>query len=60
MTHSDDKGLVLPPNLAPYQVVIVPIYRNDEQLAEITTKLSNYKCFEKLKNISVNLIIELP
>ena len=31
MTHSDDKGLVLPPKLAPYQVVIVPIYRNDEQ-----------------------------
>ena len=38
MTHSDDKGLVLPPNLAPYQVVIVPIYRNEEQLAEITTQ----------------------
>jgi prolyl-tRNA synthetase len=33
MTHSDDNGLVLPPNLAPHQVVIVPIYRNDEQLA---------------------------
>ena len=31
MTHSDDKGLVLPPKLAPNQVVIVPIYRNDEQ-----------------------------
>ncbi|MDY2588477.1 proline--tRNA ligase [Winogradskyella aquimaris] len=31
MTHSDDKGLVLPPKLAPYQVVIVPIYKNDEQ-----------------------------
>jgi prolyl-tRNA synthetase len=31
MTHSDDNGLVLPPNLAPDQVVIVPIYRNDEQ-----------------------------
>jgi prolyl-tRNA synthetase len=34
MTHSDDNGLVLPPNLAPYQVVIVPIYRNEEQLAD--------------------------
>lgn len=31
MTHSDDKGLVLPPKLAPHQVVIVPIYRSDEQ-----------------------------
>ncbi len=38
MTHSDDKGLVLPPNLAPFQVVIVPIYKNDEQLAAITEK----------------------
>ena len=37
MTHSDDHGLVLPPNLAPNQVVIVPIYKNDEQLEEITT-----------------------
>ncbi len=33
MTHSDDNGLVLPPNLAPDQVVIVPIYRNEEQLS---------------------------
>lgn len=31
MTHSDDHGLVLPPKLAPYQVVIIPIYRSDEQ-----------------------------
>ncbi|NRD21537.1 proline--tRNA ligase [Winogradskyella eckloniae] len=38
MTHSDDKGLVLPPNLAPSQVVIVPIYKNDEQLSLITEK----------------------
>ena len=38
MTHSDDKGLVLPPNLAPYQVVIVPIYKNDEQLTELQQK----------------------
>ena len=35
MTHSDDNGLVLPPHLAPIQVVIVPIYKNDEQAAEI-------------------------
>jgi prolyl-tRNA synthetase len=37
MAHSDDKGLVLPPNLAPTHVVIVPIYKNDEQLASIST-----------------------
>ncbi len=36
MTHSDDNGLVLPPNLAPIQVVIVPIYKNEEQLAQIS------------------------
>ena len=36
MTHSDDNGLVLPPHLAPIQVVIVPIYKNSEQLAEIS------------------------
>ncbi len=36
MAHSDDNGLVLPPHLAPIQVVIVPIYKNAEQLAEIS------------------------
>ncbi len=36
MTHSDDNGLVLPPKLAPYQVVIVPIYKGEEQLAAIS------------------------
>jgi len=36
MTHSDDKGLVLPPKLAPIQVVIVPIYKNEEQLEQIS------------------------
>ena len=36
MTHSDDRGLVLPPNLAPIQVVIVPIYKSDEQLESIS------------------------
>ena len=42
MTHSDDNGLVLPPKLAPDQVVIVPIYRNDEQfdaVSEVANKL---------------------
>jgi len=36
MTHSDDNGLVLPPKLAPYQVVIVPIYKGQEQLDAIS------------------------
>lgn len=38
MTHSDDNGLVLPPKLAPIQVVIIPIYKNEEQLAAIDAK----------------------
>jgi prolyl-tRNA synthetase len=37
MTHSDDNGLVLPPNLAPIQVVIVPIFRTDQEFAAIST-----------------------
>ena len=37
MTHSDDKGLVLPPKLAPIQVVIIPIYKNKNQLEEISS-----------------------
>ena len=38
MTHSDDHGLVLPPKLAPYQVIIVPIYRSDEQKEAVAKK----------------------
>lgn len=53
MTHSDDFGLVLPPNLAPYQVVIVPIYKSEEELEEIT-KLTNLIISDlKGKSISV-------
>lgn len=40
MTHSDDNGLVLPPHLAPIQVVIVPIYKNMEQLAAVSEKVA--------------------
>ena len=39
MTHSDDEGLVLPPKLAPIQVVIVPIHKTDEELARISEKV---------------------
>jgi prolyl-tRNA synthetase len=50
MTHSDDKGLVLPPNLAPIQVVIVPIFKTDEEL-EIISKVVNelVLAFKKIK-----------
>ena len=40
MTHSDDNGLVLPPMLAPIQVVLIPIYKTPEQLAELSAKLN--------------------
>ena len=53
MTHSDDNGLVLPPNLAPYQVVIVPIYKNDEQLSLINEKVSEITAKLKAMGISV-------
>ncbi len=43
MVHSDDNGLVLPPKLAPYQVVIVPIYKGDEQLNQISEKVKEIK-----------------
>ena len=53
MTHSDDQGLVLPPSLAPIQVVIVPIYKNEEQLEAISNEVEVLvKAFKKL-NISV-------
>jgi prolyl-tRNA synthetase len=53
MTHSDDKGLVLPPNLAPYQVVIVPIYKNDEQFQAIKTVVDQITNDLRKLNISV-------
>ena len=53
MTHSDDKGLVLPPNLAPNQVVIVPIYKSDEQLEEISEVVKTLMSDLKSKGVSV-------
>ena len=53
MAHSDDEGLVLPPKLAPIQVVIVPIYKGDEQLAQITEKVLQLKKELEAKGISV-------
>jgi len=53
MTHSDDQGLVLPPNLAPIQVVIVPIYKSDEQLEEISTAVNVVMQALKKLNVSV-------
>ena len=53
MTHSDDNGLVLPPKLAPIQVVIIPIYKNDEQKAAISEKVDILINKLKAKGISV-------
>ena len=53
MTHSDDFGLVLPPKLAPIQVVIVPIYKGEEQLAAITEKVTVFVNELRKKGISV-------
>ena len=53
MTHSDDNGLVLPPHLAPTQVVIVPIYRKQEQLAMVSEKVAGIVEGLKAKGISV-------
>lgn len=53
MTHSDDKGLVLPPNLAPIQVVIVPIYKSEEQLDIISEEVAILVQLLKNLNISV-------
>ncbi|PZR22251.1 MAG: proline--tRNA ligase [Flavobacterium psychrophilum] len=53
MTHSDDNGLVLPPNLAPIQVVIVPIYKGDEQLAAISEEVN--KLVAKLRKLNISV-----
>ena len=53
MSHSDDNGLVLPPHLAPIQVVIVPIYRSAEQLTQISEKVAGIVAKLKALGISV-------
>ena len=52
MTHSDDKGLVLPPKLAPHQVIFVPIYKNDEQLEQISEVVNDLRLRFDEKGIS--------
>ncbi|CAM3940818.1 MULTISPECIES: proline--tRNA ligase [Flavobacterium] len=53
MTHSDDNGLVLPPNLAPIQVVVVPIHKTDEQLEAISNQVN--ELVVKLRNLGVSV-----
>ena len=56
MTHSDDNGLVLPPNLAPAQVVIVPIFKKQEQLDELMEKLNPLA--DELKKLGIRVQID--
>jgi len=53
MAHSDDEGLILPPKIAPLQVVIVPIFKGDEQKAQISEKVAPIIASLKAKGISV-------
>jgi len=53
MAHSDDNGLVLPPKLAPFQVVIVPIYRGEEELTLISVKANEIMADLRKAGISV-------
>lgn len=53
MAHSDDNGLVLPPNLAPIQVVIVPIFKGEDQLKQISDKLA--PVIEELKKMGISV-----
>ncbi len=55
MTHSDDKGLVLPPNLAPIQVVLIPIFNSDDEYEMIQKKLQSFSERLKEKNISFKI-----
>ena len=56
MTHSDDNGLVLPPKLAPIQVVIIPIYKNAEQLQAIDAKANEIA--DKLRTMGISVIYD--
>ena len=53
MTHSDDNGLVPPPHLAPIQVLISPIYKNNDQLAEVTAKIA--PVIEQLRALGISV-----
>ena len=55
MAHADNNGLVLPPKLAPIQVVLIPIYEGAEELAEVTAKLDTIAAELKAKGISVKV-----
>jgi len=55
MAHGDDKGLVLPPKVAPMQVVIIPIYKNDNDKENVITKVNEIANILELKNIRIHI-----
>ena len=56
MTHSDDKGLVLPPNLAPIQVVMVPIFNSTDEYDNVVKKLEEIG--KRLKKLNISFKID--
>jgi len=56
MTHGDDKGLILPPKIAPYQMVIIPIWRNDEQKAFLTERISKIR--QQLESEHIRYLVD--
>lgn len=56
MTHSDDQGLVLPPKLAPIQVVFVPIYKGEDELKRISDKAKEFKT--ELQKIGISVKVD--
>ena len=56
MTHSDDKGLVLPPNLAPFQVVIVPIFKGEEQRKLVVDHAT--KIYDSLQAVGIRVKLD--
>ena len=55
MTHSDDEGLIVPPKLAPLQVVAIPIYRSDEEKASVVAKFEEWAVLLRAKGISFKI-----
>lgn len=56
MTHGDDKGLILPPKIAPYQMVIIPIWRNGEQKAFLTERISKIR--QQLESEHIRYLVD--
>jgi len=56
MTHGDDHGLILPPKIAPYQVVVIPIWKNDEQKQQVMKKVDDFT--HKFKELSIRYYVD--